>query len=213
MHLSFVRSVTMDKWKDIELEKMKVGGNRKAREFFEDQDDWNESLPISQKYNTMAAALYRDKINTLANGETWKRSEALKRIKSNTSTATSSSSSTYGNQQSPTGFRSISNENYGYQSYTSGYQNSVGSDGTPTNDTCSYQAAKDAKSEFFARRQMENASRPEYADNIKYLILFYILIYIYFYFNKAFTTQSRWKIYWIWLYARSSTEEPISGTY
>ena len=24
MHLSFVRSVTMDKWKDIELEKMKV---------------------------------------------------------------------------------------------------------------------------------------------------------------------------------------------
>ena len=27
----------MDKWKDIELEKMKVGGNRNAREFLEDQ--------------------------------------------------------------------------------------------------------------------------------------------------------------------------------
>ncbi|KAI2595620.1 ADP ribosylation factor GTPase activating protein 1, partial [Homo sapiens] len=26
VHLSFVRSVTMDKWKDIELEKMKAGG-------------------------------------------------------------------------------------------------------------------------------------------------------------------------------------------
>jgi ADP-ribosylation factor GTPase-activating protein 1 len=29
----------MDKWKDIELQKMKVGGNRKAREFFEDEED------------------------------------------------------------------------------------------------------------------------------------------------------------------------------
>ena len=28
VHLSFVRSISMDKWKDAELEKMKVGGNR-----------------------------------------------------------------------------------------------------------------------------------------------------------------------------------------
>lgn len=29
----------MDKWKDLELQKMKVGGNRKAREFFEDEEE------------------------------------------------------------------------------------------------------------------------------------------------------------------------------
>lgn len=52
----------MDKWKDIELEKMKVGGNRNAREFFESQPDWDESMSISQRYNTKAAALYRDKV-------------------------------------------------------------------------------------------------------------------------------------------------------
>lgn len=52
----------MDRWKDIELEKMKVGGNRKAREFFEAQPDWDDSMTISQKYNTKAAALYRDKV-------------------------------------------------------------------------------------------------------------------------------------------------------
>lgn len=52
----------MDKWKDVELEKMKVGGNRNAREFFESQPDWNESMSISQRYNTKAAALYRDKV-------------------------------------------------------------------------------------------------------------------------------------------------------
>lgn len=159
MHLSFVRSVTMDKWKDIELEKMKVGGNRNAREFFEDESDWNEALPISQKYNTTAAALYRDKINTLAHGETWNRSEALKRIKSNTPTQTPYSA--YGNQQSSTGIRSPSNENYGYQSYTGSYQSSYSGDAHQANDISNYQEVKDAKSEFFARRQMENASRPE----------------------------------------------------
>lgn len=52
----------MDKWKDSELEKMKIGGNRKAREFFESQPDWDNSMTITQKYNTKAAALYRDKV-------------------------------------------------------------------------------------------------------------------------------------------------------
>lgn len=62
VHLSFVRSVTMDKWKDIELEKMKVGGNRNARVFFEAQSDWDDNMTVQQKYNTKAAALYRDKV-------------------------------------------------------------------------------------------------------------------------------------------------------
>jgi ADP-ribosylation factor GTPase-activating protein 1 len=53
----------MDKWKDVELEKMKVGGNRNAREFFESQPDWDESMSISQRYNTKAAALYKDKVD------------------------------------------------------------------------------------------------------------------------------------------------------
>lgn len=60
---SFVRSVTMDKWKDVELQKMKLGGNRKAREFLESQSDWNPNYSLSDKYNTRAAALYRDKVN------------------------------------------------------------------------------------------------------------------------------------------------------
>lgn len=53
----------MDKWKDSELEKMKVGGNRKAREFLESQPDWDDSMSIQQRYNTSAAALYRDKVS------------------------------------------------------------------------------------------------------------------------------------------------------
>lgn len=39
-----------------------MGGNKQAREFFESQPDWDDSMSIQQKYNTKAAALYRDKV-------------------------------------------------------------------------------------------------------------------------------------------------------
>ena len=53
----------MDKWKDVELEKMKAGGNYNALCFFESQDDYDDSMTLSEKYNSKAAALYRDKVN------------------------------------------------------------------------------------------------------------------------------------------------------
>ncbi|XP_054641089.1 ADP-ribosylation factor GTPase-activating protein 1 isoform X4 [Dunckerocampus dactyliophorus] len=71
VHLSFVRSVTMDKWKDIELEKMKAGGNGKFRLFLELQDDYNPNWTLQEKYNSRAAALFRDKVATLAEGKEW----------------------------------------------------------------------------------------------------------------------------------------------
>ncbi len=52
----------MDKWKDSELEKMKVGGNSRAREFFDSQADIVPGMSLSEKYNSRAAALYRDKV-------------------------------------------------------------------------------------------------------------------------------------------------------
>lgn len=52
----------MDKWKDIHKEQMRIGGNKNAREFFESQPDWDDSLPLKQRYDTKAAALYRDKV-------------------------------------------------------------------------------------------------------------------------------------------------------
>ncbi|KAG8567050.1 hypothetical protein GDO81_013481 [Engystomops pustulosus] len=71
VHLSFVRSVTMDKWKDVELEKMKVGGNGKFRQFLEAQDDYDPCWSMQEKYNSKAAALYRDRVATLAEGREW----------------------------------------------------------------------------------------------------------------------------------------------
>ncbi|XP_034022796.1 ADP-ribosylation factor GTPase-activating protein 1 isoform X11 [Thalassophryne amazonica] len=71
VHLSFVRSVSMDKWKDVELEKMKAGGNGKFRLFLELQEDYDPSWTLQEKYNSKAAALFRDKVATLAEGKEW----------------------------------------------------------------------------------------------------------------------------------------------
>lgn len=53
----------MDKWKDIELEKMKAGGNEKFRLFLELQDDYDPTWNMQDKYNSKAAALFRDKVD------------------------------------------------------------------------------------------------------------------------------------------------------
>ncbi|XP_034659641.1 ADP-ribosylation factor GTPase-activating protein 1 isoform X1 [Drosophila subobscura] len=151
VHLSFVRSVTMDKWKDIELEKMKAGGNRNAREFLEDQADWSERAPITQRYNSKAAALYRDKIATLAQGKSWNQSEAETRLGSSNSQSGNSGSRSSQSHASATG----------YGGSSEGYQNGGGSySDAPGYQQYQTQEFRDQKEEFFSKRQVENASRP-----------------------------------------------------
>lgn len=52
----------MDKWKENELNKMKVGGNKVAKQFFESQPDYRPDWSLQEKYNSRAAALLRDKV-------------------------------------------------------------------------------------------------------------------------------------------------------
>ncbi|KAJ9575620.1 hypothetical protein L9F63_007554, partial [Diploptera punctata] len=156
VHLSFVRSISMDKWKDIELEKMKVGGNRKAKEFFESQPDWDDTMSIQQRYNTKAAALYRDKISSLAQGREWNEgSSPAQSYSSSTINKYSNSSSTtggsYGNGGGSGGgyYNSSNADSSGYQS-GGGYQSLDGQ-----------QNYRDQKEAFFTRKQNENALKPD----------------------------------------------------
>ncbi|XP_014099531.2 ADP-ribosylation factor GTPase-activating protein 1 isoform X1 [Bactrocera oleae] len=150
VHISFVRSVTMDKWKDIELEKMKVGGNNKAREFFEEHPGWDDRSPITQRYNSKVAALYRDKISTLAQGKSWDLQEAKDRI--------SATTIYFGDKNiNYTSHSKISGSEGGYQT-----ESNIGC-GNNTNNYQQFNTPefKEQKEEFFERRKMENASRPD----------------------------------------------------
>ncbi|XP_013417255.2 ADP-ribosylation factor GTPase-activating protein 1-like isoform X2 [Lingula anatina] len=159
VHLSFVRSVTMDKWKDIELEKMKVGGNRKAKEFFKSQPDYKENWSLQEKYNSKCAALYRDKILTEASGKPW--SEATSSAKNyvpsmprNFSTgslpAGSGGSRSGSSSNLPrTGSYNLSS-NQGYQSQQDDMEAWLNSE-----------SVVKQKEDFFSRKLDENASRPD----------------------------------------------------
>ena len=158
VHLSFVRSVTMDKWKESELAKMKVGGNRKARLFLEAQDDWSDSAPISQKYQSRAAALLKDKIMVESQGGSWsvETSSARNHSKSSASSSMSSNrstmmskSKTYSDNISSSGGSSRNDPNY------SSYQN--GGE-MPDLNSAEFKREKD---DFFGRVQRENANRRE----------------------------------------------------
>uniref|UniRef100_A0A0R3RQW0 Arf-GAP domain-containing protein n=1 Tax=Elaeophora elaphi TaxID=1147741 RepID=A0A0R3RQW0_9BILA len=71
VHVSFVRSTTMDKWKDSELNKMKAGGNAKALEFLKSQSDYRSNWSLQERYNSKAAALLRDKVLTESEDRKW----------------------------------------------------------------------------------------------------------------------------------------------
>ncbi|KAA0150162.1 hypothetical protein FNF29_05403 [Cafeteria roenbergensis] len=67
VHISFVRSVQMDAWKDAQIDAMKVGGNQALQDFFRRQGIIDE--PIANKYNSAAAAWYRERIRCLRQGD------------------------------------------------------------------------------------------------------------------------------------------------
>ncbi|XP_071837082.1 ADP-ribosylation factor GTPase-activating protein 1-like isoform X2 [Apostichopus japonicus] len=166
VHLSFVRSVTMDKWKDAELEKMRVGGNKISKEFMKDQSDYNPSWTFKEKYNSRAAALLRDKVTTESKGEAWSESTSSARdykpfIASSTSnrlSASSSASSSIHQSHSSPNFTSYSSSG-GYQSAQKSQDG--GNDDWNLNYGISKEEISSQKDTFFDKKQRENASRPE----------------------------------------------------
>jgi len=65
---SFVQSTTMDSWKPLHLRMMELGGNRRFREFLESHGVAS-TLPIREKYQTKAAAWYREALKAEAEGK------------------------------------------------------------------------------------------------------------------------------------------------
>ncbi|GAA5855124.1 hypothetical protein JCM8547_002391 [Rhodosporidiobolus lusitaniae] len=70
-HLSFVRSLTMDKWTPTQVDRMKAGGNAKCREFFEANGQSWKGMSIPEKYATHTATMYREKLLADAEGRPW----------------------------------------------------------------------------------------------------------------------------------------------
>lgn len=66
-HLTFVRSIDMDKWKELQLNLMKLGGNARFRVCLE-KYGVAEGMSIEEKYNTEACAYYRADLRAQVDG-------------------------------------------------------------------------------------------------------------------------------------------------
>lgn len=60
VHLSFVRSLTIDNWSEKQVQMMQMGGNKRLRNFYANYKIANE--PRKQKYQTKAGIYYRDMV-------------------------------------------------------------------------------------------------------------------------------------------------------
>lgn len=66
VHISFVRSISMDTWQFKQLQMMRAGGNEELQIFFEYYEI--ENYALEDKYRTKAAYYYREMLKTVSEG-------------------------------------------------------------------------------------------------------------------------------------------------
>ncbi|XP_071908131.1 probable ADP-ribosylation factor GTPase-activating protein AGD6 [Coffea arabica] len=184
VHISFVRSVTMDSWSEIQLRKMELGGNDNFNNFIS-QYGIPKQTDIVTKYNTKAASVYRDRIQALAEGKPWRDPPPFKETLSGgptskpplssagasggSRTAASSGWDSWDNYDDG-GFSSSNTSNNIRRNQTVGdFRSGGGTGSTParsksTQDIYSraqLEASAANKESFFARKMSDNESRPE----------------------------------------------------
>ncbi|KAE8690067.1 hypothetical protein F3Y22_tig00110928pilonHSYRG00003 [Hibiscus syriacus] len=77
IHISFVQSVNMDSWTDIQIKKMESSTNYKLNSFLA-QYGIPKETDIATKYNTTSASIYSDRMQALAEGRVWKNPPVVK---------------------------------------------------------------------------------------------------------------------------------------
>ncbi|KAL4076206.1 hypothetical protein V8B97DRAFT_1863763 [Scleroderma yunnanense] len=76
VHISFVRSVSMDTWQSDQIKRMQLGGNAPFKEFLQsykpvDQGGYKDGMNSSDLYHCWAATQYREKLDCEIAGRPW----------------------------------------------------------------------------------------------------------------------------------------------
>ncbi|KAH8145937.1 uncharacterized protein LAJ45_10079 [Morchella importuna] len=73
VHISFVRSITMDSFKPDEILRMQSGGNAKCKEFFEASDGFRGDMSIAELYGSVFGEDYKEKLSADVTNTPWTR--------------------------------------------------------------------------------------------------------------------------------------------
>ncbi|GAA5958569.1 hypothetical protein JCM21900_003982 [Sporobolomyces salmonicolor] len=147
VHLSFVRSLTMDKWTQAQMQRMLKGGNQKAREFFEANGQPWKVDSLAEKYNSHVAAMYRDKLLADAEDRPWVPADTP------APSATLSSSSSLRKPRAQQDSRAVSPSSF------ASHSSSTPRSGSPATSAGGPNLQKAANEDYFARMGAANGSR------------------------------------------------------
>lgn len=175
VHISFVRSVTMDAWSEEQLKKMQAGGNGALNNFFK-QYGVDKYTDIREKYNNRVAEIYREKVKATAEGRPFMPpppSAVQVSLGSSSSSRNGSSSALAGGAGgggAAGGSRHA--DDWGDWGASGGAAGSGGNKQAPGANggfgsgseysKAQYMASAAQKEEFFARRMQENQSKPDH---------------------------------------------------
>ncbi|KAE8661089.1 ADP-ribosylation factor GTPase-activating protein AGD7 [Hibiscus syriacus] len=177
VHISFVRSVTMDSWSEIQIKRMESGGNEMLNAFLA-QYGIPKETDVVTKYNSNAASIYRDRIPALAEGRPWKDPPIVKEalnavvvqggINNNNNNNNNKGWDSWNDDES-FGSSNDLRRNQSGNDFIAGNKNGGEEGGAPmrsrsTEDIYTrteLEASVANKENFFARKMAENESRPE----------------------------------------------------
>ncbi|EPS38421.1 hypothetical protein H072_7828 [Dactylellina haptotyla CBS 200.50] len=71
VHISFVRSITMDQFKTSEIQRMTQGGNNALKEYFESCPEYSSDMSVAERYAAPFAEDYKEKLTCMVEGTEW----------------------------------------------------------------------------------------------------------------------------------------------
>ncbi|KAI0353048.1 ArfGap-domain-containing protein [Trametes cingulata] len=166
VHVSFVRSVSMDTWQEEQIKRMQLGGNALFRDFMKAYDPqtggYKEGMNSYDTYHSWAATQYREKLDAALAGKPWCPSAPPERVGSpNSMTPPGRPSSAQGLRKSRASARSNTGRSLRSDSASpASFSNTTSPAPSPNPNMSSSFDQKASNEAFFAGLGQANASRP-----------------------------------------------------
>ncbi|KAI0772132.1 ArfGap-domain-containing protein [Trametes elegans] len=166
VHVSFVRSVSMDTWQEEQIKRMKLGGNALFRDFMKAYDPqtggYKEGMTPYDTYHSWAASQYKDKLDAALAGKAWSPSAPPERVGSpNSFSPPGRPSSAQGLRKSRASARSNTGRSLRSDSGSpASFSNTNSPAPSPNPELAGSFSQKTANEAYFAGLGQANASRP-----------------------------------------------------
>jgi ADP-ribosylation factor GTPase-activating protein 1 len=159
VHISFIRSITMDAFKGAELARMAAGGNKTYQDFFNEHESNTkegrtfEASSIQERYDSEAGDEWKERLSCKVEGREFDKSNLPKRLPKKDTTASPGTGAPLSGRGSSAGSRSQTplgnarNNDSGMRS------------GSPALGTNAMSSQKVKNEAYFSRMGAENANR------------------------------------------------------